>query len=270
MSDWISGNVVANGIRIHFHRTGGDKPPLILSHGITDNGLCWTRTAQALEDNFDLILADARGHGLSDAPEKGYSHGARADDLAGFITALGLKKPFLMGHSMGADTTAYAAALYPELVGCAILEDPPWYEDSVSTESRAATADEWRTKIIERKSTTSEELVIAGRAEHPTWAEIEFEPWVAAKWQVSPNVVQVITDWRPGWRDIAVQIKCPTLVLIGDPARGSLVTPRVADEISGQYPHFTLAKIEGAGHSIRRDQFERFIGEVTTFLANFS
>ena len=270
MPDWYSGHVVANGIRIHYHRTGGEKPPLILSHGITDNGLCWTRAAQALENDFDLILADARGHGLSDAPEEGYSHDARAADLAGFITALDLRKPFLMGHSMGADTTAHTAALYPELVGCAILEDPPWYEDSVSSESRAATANEWRTKLLERKSTTPKELVIAGREEHPIWAEIEFEPWVAAKLQVSLNVVQVITDWRPDWRDIAAQIKSPTLVLIGDPARGSLVTPKVAAEISGQYPHFTLAKIEGAGHSIRRDRFEQFIDEVTTFLANLS
>jgi N-formylmaleamate deformylase len=49
MNNWPSGNVIANGIRIHYHRTGGDKPPVVLSHGSTDNGLYWTRVAQALE-----------------------------------------------------------------------------------------------------------------------------------------------------------------------------------------------------------------------------
>ena len=49
MTDWRSGEVQANGIRVHYHRTRGDKPSLVLNHGSTDNGLCWTRLACALE-----------------------------------------------------------------------------------------------------------------------------------------------------------------------------------------------------------------------------
>ena len=30
-------------------RTGGDHPPLVLLHGLTDDGPCWTRTALGLE-----------------------------------------------------------------------------------------------------------------------------------------------------------------------------------------------------------------------------
>jgi len=33
MSNWFSGDVDANGVRIHYYRTGGEKPPLVLSHG---------------------------------------------------------------------------------------------------------------------------------------------------------------------------------------------------------------------------------------------
>ena len=130
LSDAFSGDVIVNenaaagGARIHYHRTGGDKPPLVLFHGFSDNGLCWTRVAQVLEENYDLIMPDARGHGLSEAPEGEYTARVHAADLAGLIRALGLGKPALMGHSMGGSTVANTAAFYPDLVACAVLEDP--------------------------------------------------------------------------------------------------------------------------------------------------
>jgi pimeloyl-ACP methyl ester carboxylesterase len=60
MSTWQSGELTANGLRIHFTRTGGDKPPMVLSHGVTDYGLCWTPIAQALESDYEIVMVDAR------------------------------------------------------------------------------------------------------------------------------------------------------------------------------------------------------------------
>src|SRR5439155_22026915 len=115
MPDWLSDDVTANGLRIHYYRTGGYKPPLLLSHGATDSGLCWTRVARDLESDYDVILPDARGHGLSDAPASGYTSGDRAADLAGFIDGLGLQRPAVGGHSMGAATTLRFVADYPDV-----------------------------------------------------------------------------------------------------------------------------------------------------------
>ena len=42
MSSWQSAFVNTNGIRLHYTRTGGPNPPLVLAHGVTDNGLCWS------------------------------------------------------------------------------------------------------------------------------------------------------------------------------------------------------------------------------------
>jgi pimeloyl-ACP methyl ester carboxylesterase len=79
--------------------------------------------------NYDLIMPDARGHGLSEAPEAGYDDEDRAADLAGFIQALELGRPALIGHSMGAATTAVMAVRYPEQVCCMVLEDPAWFDE---------------------------------------------------------------------------------------------------------------------------------------------
>src|SRR5947209_3881186 len=124
MPEWFSGQVTTNGLRMHYTRTGGDKPPLVLAHGATDSGLCWSRVARALEAEYDVILPDARGHGLSDAPADGYSSSDHAADLAGLLVALGLERPAVGGHSMGAGAVLRLIAEYPDLVRCAILEDP--------------------------------------------------------------------------------------------------------------------------------------------------
>ena len=58
---WTDGYVVANGIRIHYWRTGGAKPALVLAHGSSDDGLCWTNLAKELTDQYDVIMFDARG-----------------------------------------------------------------------------------------------------------------------------------------------------------------------------------------------------------------
>jgi len=89
VTSWYDGTVEANGIRQHYWRTGdGSQPAIVLCHGVTDNGLCWTPVARALENDYDVIMVDARGHGLSDAPEDGYGTEDRADDVAALVRAL--------------------------------------------------------------------------------------------------------------------------------------------------------------------------------------
>jgi pimeloyl-ACP methyl ester carboxylesterase len=260
---------------IHYHRTGGDKPPLVLSHGFSDNGLCWTRAAQVLEKDYDLIMPDARGHGLSDAPETGYAAKDHAADLAGLIQALDLGRPALMGHSMGARTVAATAVHYPDLVACAILEDPPWFDENdrryaerfdLSEEERRARGERWRAEIIERKSQTREQIMAFGRERSPTWDEIELGPWADSKLQLNLNVFNSFAVPRPGWKEIAPQIQCPTLLVTADPEAGAIVTPQVAEQVAAMNPNVRVVCLKGAGHNIRREQFAGFVQAVTSFL----
>src|SRR5262249_34154967 len=122
MDRWQSGDIEANGLRLHYTRTGGAKPPLVLAHGVMDDGLCWMRVARALEADYDVIMVDARGHGRSDAPETGYGPTEQAADLHGVITGLGLRRPAILGHSMGANTTLVLAGTYPDVPGAILLE----------------------------------------------------------------------------------------------------------------------------------------------------
>ena len=87
MTQWRSGDIVANGIRIHYTRTGGDGPPLVLVHGMADSGLCWSRVAHVLEAEYDLIMPDARSHGRS---ERSAWRAVKKDAAAGLEPAASL------------------------------------------------------------------------------------------------------------------------------------------------------------------------------------
>src|SRR5258708_21650892 len=84
---WFEGKVLANGIHHHYYRTGGEKPALVLLHGVMMNGLSWMRVAKALEQDYDVIMADARGHGRCDGSPSGVSADLRTEYAAAAVHA---------------------------------------------------------------------------------------------------------------------------------------------------------------------------------------
>lgn len=270
MADWESGYVSANGLRLHYTRTGGDKPPLVLAHGVTDDGLCWSPLATALADEYDVIMVDARGHGRSEAPRQGYGPADQAADLAGAISALGLAKPAILGHSMGAATVLVLVGTFPDLPGAVLLEDPPsWWAAYYDTDEGTERRVQMRERFTALKQLTREEMLAAQRAEHPGWSNDELEPWAGAKERFSLNVLGVLDRDNAAdidWRTILPRIACPVLLITADPEQGAIVTDESAAALGDLVPHLEVAHVPGAGHNIRRDQFARFLAIVRAFL----
>ena len=270
--DWQTGYVETNGLRLHYTRTGGDKPPIVLAHGVTDAGPCWTPVAEALAAEYDAIMVDARGHGRSDAPEGGYGPAEQADDLAGVITALELERPAVLGHSMGAATALVLAGAYPDLVGAILLEDPPaWWTDRTDSPEVTERRTTMRERAIGLKQKTREELIADQRADQPGWSDAELEPWADAKQRFSPNVLSVYDQDNGSnvdWQAVLGRITCPALLITADPERGAIVTEESAAMLKALVPHLQIAHVPGAGHNIRRDQFGRYMDVIRGFLAD--
>jgi 3-oxoadipate enol-lactonase len=74
----------------------------------------WMRQVDHFSSRYHVVIYDSRGHGLSDAPETGYSKDDRINDLLSIITALGLDKIHLVGLSMGGATALGFAIDYPQ------------------------------------------------------------------------------------------------------------------------------------------------------------
>lgn len=263
MSDWLTDDIVVNGIRIHYTRTGGGGPPLVLAHGWTDNARCWTRVAKVLQADHDVIMYDARGHGLSEDGPSPYTREDMARDAIALIEALHLGKPGLMGHSMGAAMAALAASFFPEALSYVILVDPPWFTPEVM-EARHR---EHANAAQRRQSKTREKLITEFKTRFPNWHPDDLEGWLEAKEQMKMHR----TAWRHGdespWQEVARGITCPALLVTGDPERGALVTPEVAQEVVGLMARGRIAYVPGAPHNIRWACFEPFMEAIQAFLA---
>lgn len=272
MTTWQNGFVQANGIRLHYTRTGGggDRRPIVLAHGITDNGRCYTHLANLLQTYYDCIMVDARGHGKSDKPETGYSPHDHAADLAGVIEALGLERPVVMGHSMGGVTATVLAAEYPELISAAILEDPAWEwpdQPGVNEATRRERYETWRRNHEARLTEDVSTIIFKGRLEHPNWASEEFDDWAQAKLETAPQALEYVLYPRTAWQEWVARFKNPALVLYGDQELGGIVGPDMAAAARQANPLMLLRNLPGAGHNVRRERFDAFAWAVREFLA---
>jgi pimeloyl-ACP methyl ester carboxylesterase len=271
MSAWQTGDVQTNGIRTHYLRSGGGaggKQPLVLLHGATDNGSCWLPVAERLADDYDVLLPDARGHGLSAAPPDGYSSAERAADVVGLITALDLGRVAVGGHSMGGQTAFRLAADYPEHITCAILEDPPFRPTAAPDARLASVRERMREEIAHLRGLDRQAALDYGRHSHPTWSAAELPAWVDAKLQVSDAFMASMRGYdEPPWTALLPRISCPLLLVTGDPQLGAIITPEIAEQARQLNPKFVeVVHLAGAGHNIRRERFDAYLQAVRGFL----
>src|SRR5687768_13098669 len=258
---WQDGEIDIGDVRIHYYRRGQGRP-LVMAHGMSDNGRCWERLATVLEDRYDIVAYDARYHGLSNAPEGGGFAGG--EDLIALVEALALEKPALLGHSMGAASVAHAAKLRPELFRCAILEDPPWRESWENLPSRESR--NWQSQTVQ-------DIIAGGKAQGVGWNDDEYPAWAESKRQFRPPA-----DWAArrmagisDWKDTVAAIDVPTLLIRGgNHERGAIVTDEVASEAQRLNPRMESVCFAQAGHNIRREAFAPYVAAVTAFLARRS
>jgi pimeloyl-ACP methyl ester carboxylesterase len=243
-----------------YHRTGGDGPPVVLSHGLTDNGLCWRRLVRALEGEFDLVMLDARGHGGSSRiPASGFDP---AQDIAEAIEALGLASPIVLGHSVGARATAAYANTFPDRPRKVILEDPPFLPlaEAGAIEARDR---KFREQVERFRAMTEDEIVELGRSTSPNWHSDDLPDWAAAKRQVDPAAMPT---YATPWQAQIERIAAPTLLIRGEAELGSLVTRAIAEQAMALNPNIRTVDIPGAGHNVRRENFDAYLAAVAAFL----
>ncbi|MFF8600214.1 alpha/beta fold hydrolase [Streptomyces sp. NPDC015238] len=117
--------VTVDGVRLAYRVSGPeDAPPVVLVHGRGENSTDWSGIAAELSADRRVYAVDLRGHGLSDHPGH-YGFDVFRDELSGFVKALGLVRPAVVGHSMGGAAVCLLAQSEPELMDRIVLEEPP-------------------------------------------------------------------------------------------------------------------------------------------------
>lgn len=270
---WTEGYVMSNGIRLHYWRSGGaGKAPLVMAHGSSDDGLCWTNLATEFTDRYDIIMFDARGHGLSDPPTAADPADVQVEDLAGLIKALKLEKPILMGHSMGSASVAHFAAKYPDVPRAVILEDPalvrpatpPGAAPGAAAGAPPQTVEERQAALLARNNQTEAQLVAGCMKGSPKWGQNECEIWAPSKRRHHPLTIRATPAQRPPMSELFPKITAPTLILKAD-AQGELRTQN--EEVAKLLPKGKIVHITGAGHNVRRENKAQTLEVMKAFLS---
>lgn len=252
---------------------------MILIPGLYSSGQVWESTVVRYRANYQchvLTLAGLAGESPVTAP----SLEKVRLGLADYIRAKKLRKPVVVGHSMGGFLALWLASKEPELVGPLIIVDvlpfPPAAQQPAATpETMKSQAEALRKGMLAQTPEQRQQMqtmVLQAMITDPSKVEL------AAKWGAAsdPNTVaqamyEMFTiDLRPD----LVRIKAPTLVIgtwIG--LRQYMSREQVEKNFREQYARLSGYKFvmsEKAKHFVMFDDPQFLFKEVDDFLASQS
>ena len=257
-------HVTIDGLTLAY-RTAGAGRPLVLLHGAISDGREWRPQMEDLSDAFLVVAWDAPGCGGSSDPPETFRLGDYADCLAGFIRALELDRPHVLGLSFGA---GLALALYgrqPSLPASLVLASayagwggslPP---EEVQQRLRG---------VLRQTEKPAAELVakflptlFAGAVSDQTVEEIST---IMSEFHPAGARVMARSFAEADLRHVLPHVEVPTLLLHGE--RDERAPRAVADALHAGIRGSRLVVIPDAGHQINMEAPARFNSEVRAFL----
>ncbi|RNL85777.1 alpha/beta fold hydrolase [Halostreptopolyspora alba] len=258
-----TGRWVRSGpLRLHVLDYGGDGVPLLVLPGITSPAISMDFVARELTDLVRPVVVDLRGRGLSDAA-RSYTLADYADDAEAVVTGLGLHRPILLGHSLGARIAAVVAARPNARIRGSVLVDPP-----MSGPGRGpypTTLEMFRDQLRQaRRGTDAEEVARSW----PRWSRRERE--LRARWLASCDAEGIdathrgfeTEDFFATWPSVPA----PTTLVYG--ADSPVVTADGAAEAAATNPGATLVEIPDAGHMVFWDAPDRACAAIRDLLGS--
>lgn len=113
--------VTVNGVRMHYLCQGNGEPTLVLEAGFDGGALDWTPILPDLAKHHRVCAFDRLGQDWSDAAPHPRTFSTAAEDLHAALETLGVKRPVVIGHSLGGALVQIYAAHY-EVTGVILVE----------------------------------------------------------------------------------------------------------------------------------------------------
>lgn len=257
--------VEVSGLRIAYERAG-QGPPVVLLHGyVSDGPSTWRHQLDALSEEFTVVAWDAPGAGHSADPPESFRLPDYADALAGFVAALGLGRPHVVGLSFGGALALQLYGRYPALPASLVLASA--YAGWAGSLGLEAAQDRLRSSLHLANVSPAERTA----ALRPSMFSADvpanrIESFLASLSPFSPVGFATMAhasaeaDLRPVLPAVAV----PTLLVYGD--RDVRAPREVAAAIHAAVPHSELVFLPGAGHVLCVEAAEGFTAEVRRFL----
>lgn len=276
----------ADGLQLHMLEWSREGVPLLLVHGFGNDAHIWDDLAPLLAPHYRVLALDLRGHGDSaHDPALRYDYGDHVRDVEAVVSALGIARMVLIGHSLGGRSALlFAGAHAAQLAGLVVVDTGP--EHDARGTSRI------RMEVAQRGAGGDGSFADAG----------EYERLLAHNYPAAParvlarmarSELRAREDGRyirkldprfamqlAGAQDAAAQeareretsarlwaacrsANCPALVLRG--AASDVLSADVAERMAEELPQGRLAVVPRAAHSVMTDNPEGFNQAVAAF-----
>ncbi len=283
-----SHSFISQRLRLHYVDWGNpEAPPLILQHGGRDHCRSWDWVAQQLRHDWHVICPDFRGHGDSAwSPDGDYTLTALTYDFAQLVHSLGHDQVTIIAHSMGGFVTTRFAGLYPEKVRKFINIEGLGMSPGFIAEREARPVGERLRGWIDQRRQAAGRLprryptieaayarmkaentyLTDDQARHLTIHAVSRNEDGTWSWKFDPylHVWAVLDLPQPAIEELWRAITCPMLLFYG---ADSFASNPTHDGRLANLPTARLIEYQRAGHWLHHDQFDRFMGDLTAFLA---
>jgi pimeloyl-ACP methyl ester carboxylesterase len=261
-------NVEVDRLSIKYEVQGEGEPLLLIPYLSADHA-CYAFQLPAYTEHFSCIAVDLPGSGDSDKPAGPYSTDGYADQLAGFLGAMGVEQAHVAGMSLGATVAMQLAARYPDRVR------------SLSLHGGWHASDAYLTTVVEQWRTMASTL--------PTVADVVIQgifPWcfTPEMYVQRPEVVDALVDFmrsRPAQPVEAFlaqtdgvlahdasgalsEIDVPTLITFG--ARDLVCSTRFAEPLQSGIAGSELVVFDHLSHAGLHEDPETFNRTTLDFL----
>ena len=241
-----------------------DKKILIL-HGLFGSLDNWISIAKELSKYIQVHIIDLRNHGKS-FHEKNHSYELMSFDLYNYINHYKIKKPIILGHSMGGKVAMSYAFNYPDGLQKLIVVDiaPKNYINNYNKlitslfqveKSKISSRDQGKL-ILERENIDSATIQFLLKNLYWVEKQLIFRFNLKAIKNSIDNLMNF--DYK--------NCTCEAQAFFIRGGNSKYILEKDFKLIKNFFPNFSVVTIEGANHWVHYDQKEKFISSIKNLI----
>jgi pimeloyl-ACP methyl ester carboxylesterase len=258
------GQVEVDGYVVSYERAGHGVP-VILVHGYVGDGRAtWGPQLAGLADGFDVIALDLPGAGGSDDPPESWGLGDFAGAVAGFVVALRLPKPHLVGLSFGGATVIELCREHQHLASTITLVGAyAGWGGSLPAGDVSRRLDQALALSRQRPEELVDALLPTMFSPSAPAAVVEDFARSLASFH-PPGLRAMARACTEDVSDVLATIRLPTLLVYGE--EDTRAPSRVSDALHAAIEGSELVMLPNAGHVCNVDAVEPFNAVLRRFL----
>ena len=267
-----------NNTRLYYE-IHGEGIPFLVINGLGGNHLEWTTYQLPVwSREYQVILYDHRGTGLSDKPDEEYTTRSLAADAIGLLDAIGMDEPaHVLGPSHGGRIAQWVALDYPERVRSLVLSATgPGQIDPSFEPTRGIPAHVVET-MVEKGYERYMREHLGGDffyskeflEKYPDAVSKQVDLYFKYPTPLRNYLRHVIARQTHQTLELLPNIKNPTLVIVGEHDTATIATGNhvaTSEVLAERIPNAELVLIKGAAHSFFQEAPEQTNQVVLDFL----